>query len=719
MSIITTRPSATDFLGDWVRTGGTSAHGVLSDNSDATYMQSAGLLSMEQDYPLPTIPAGGLVVAIVARARTRKVNGDKVRVRFLLNPDNFKDRYGNVVDELLVITWAAVTTTNLFVGYIDSLPAASASEMNVDKESGDADARVFETYFDWHYNAKPVVNVLKPVTPITTDTTPAVSWEHTTLDTTGGVQTHFRAKVFTDAQYLDANFDPETSTAFEDSGVIIQDSLEWEPSTAQLDDTYRAYVKIAQTLYPSGRVHWSDWDFIEYTVTINRPAVPTITAAAESGQGRNKLTLGVAAGPASTDALQVERSLDSSTWSPLRTKEDSGRVPLPYVMAIGTFSDTADATSHAPNLPVPPGGIQSGDLLLAVSSFDSNTTVAWPSDWTEIKDETGNALAVSVACAYKRATGNESGTITVTTSTAQGGAVQILCIRNAHKTTAPEVSTGVSAATANADPDSLNPAGWATEHTLWIAAMGNDGDVAVTAGPSGYYGFLNTRWANVAGAGVATASKLLSAASEDPGAFTHAAEDTRAFTIAVRGATPDPIVYDYEAPNGRPAYYRARSIHDYSADPAGVFSSIAASAWTTVVNAAWQGNDVWVKHPSKPGLNLIVEVYSQPSYERVTRQGVFQPLGRSSVIVVSDKRGPPQGTMTFSLDGGVDRDAWDSLLNEVDPLLVQMPIKYKWDERWVLFGDHHRERYVDMLEVDDTLDTLPWIEVPRPAGNLE
>ena len=206
----------------------------------------------------------------------------------------------------------------------------------------------------------------------------------------------------------------------------------------------------------------------------------------------------------------------------------------PYVVATSVLADTANATTHNVPLPTPAGGILANDILLWIGCVDGNTVVSPPGGWTEIKDE-ASGVACEVYVFWKRAAGGETGNVTVTTGSEAGGH-QILCIRGGHLTTAPAISTGVTSTAANPNPDSLDPAGWAAEDTLWIAAAGNDANVAITAGPAGYSGFLNTRWANTNGAGIATAWKNANATSEDPGAFTMAAEDSRAFTIAIRPA---------------------------------------------------------------------------------------------------------------------------------------------------------------------------------------
>src|SRR3990172_2787877 len=99
--------------------------------------------------------------------------------------------------------------------------------------------------------------------------------------------------------------------------------------------------------------------------------------------------------------------------------------------------------------------------------------------------------------------------------------------------TAPAAQTSDGNST-NPDPPNLDPAGWVTEKTLWIAVAGNDGNVQSTAGPSGYSFYIRDYVATAGGVHLAGAVKESEASSEDPGVFTMASEQWAAGTIAVR-----------------------------------------------------------------------------------------------------------------------------------------------------------------------------------------
>lgn len=209
---------------------------------------------------------------------------------------------------------------------------------------------------------------------------------------------------------------------------------------------------------------------------------------------------------------------------------------FPTLEATGTFSDTANGTTHAANYPAPAGGILANDILVCCVGMDaasSTMDVTYPGGWAEIVDgQFGSAMRGSAA--WLRASGGESGTFTVTTSASEGGGIRVLCIRGAHTTTAPEGATATGSST-DPNPPSIT-ASWGAADNFVIAMAMNDGNVAITAGPGGYSNFGNTRWANTAGAGVATATLTTTAATEDPGVFTMTAEQWAAGTIVIRPA---------------------------------------------------------------------------------------------------------------------------------------------------------------------------------------
>lgn len=311
MTVVTTRPNATNTLGAWTVIGAANAHTALSDNSDASYLSDGD--SAEVGAADPTIPAGAVVKRIAARIRVAQVSSaPSISTRLLI---------GGVSVGLTSqgVSWSSPTT---ITGPSVDAPA-TATDIDV-RFGTTGDLRLYETYVDTTYVATPVVDVTAPVTPVGDTNRPLVEWT-TTLDSDGGDQTAYEVRVFTDAQYTAGAFNPATSTATDESDITTSAATSWQGDELLPDDTYRAYVRVAQTV--NGESHWSDWDYIEFTVAVDPPGVPLLTATADSVNGRVVLELDDQAGDATTDMFEVQRSLDGgATWETVRGLRDDGLI---------------------------------------------------------------------------------------------------------------------------------------------------------------------------------------------------------------------------------------------------------------------------------------------------------------------------------------------------------------------------------------------------------
>lgn len=203
-----------------------------------------------------------------------------------------------------------------------------------------------------------------------------------------------------------------------------------------------------------------------------------------------------------------------------------------------TGTQVSDATSWTG--PTYPTNIAAGDLVVGFIGCDGNPTVTWPSPWIKIGDYvSGTACRLSIAYFWSAA-GAETGTFTVTLSAAEQGAWRTIRVTGAHPTSAPEVGTAATGTSANPDPPNLDPAGWATEDTLWIACYGqDDGRRSQSAVPANYTnGFYDTS-GGPTGAALGTARRTNTIGAENPGTFTiSAAQAWVAQTLAIRPAPP-------------------------------------------------------------------------------------------------------------------------------------------------------------------------------------
>lgn len=325
MTLVTLRPNATTQDGASI-TGAATAHAATNDNSDASYVTitSGGANSLVVSLGDLTLPAGAVIKSIALRLRSAWVAGATqvtARTTGAQTPATVHN-----------ISWGVATTTTVLVATTDAVTGTAFTDGAVDGASVEVTTgsavgtRIYEVYVDVTYVAKPVVSVVAPTGTLTDTNLPTVEWSNT-LDSDGGAQARFQVKVFTDAQYLAGGFDPDTSPATIDSGDTAAAATSWQATSSLADDTYRAYVRVAQTV--NGVSHWSAWAFSGFVIDVDLPAAPTFTATADSANARNVLVVDDNAGTATTDAFEIQRSLDGgTTWETVRQLE-AGEIAAP------------------------------------------------------------------------------------------------------------------------------------------------------------------------------------------------------------------------------------------------------------------------------------------------------------------------------------------------------------------------------------------------------
>lgn len=188
-----------------------------------------------------------------------------------------------------------------------------------------------------------------------------------------------------------------------------------------------------------------------------------------------------------------------------------------------TTTSSGNGTSHTVAIP---DGAASGKRVEVWFSSDGNPTITLPtgSTWTRyFTDVTVSDATLSVF--YRDLDGTEgfSGTgdtISVSTSVTERTAHASYLISGHDTGTAPEgtSSTGTSE---TPDPPNLDPAGWASEESLWICGAGLRFAGSFTAAPANYTNLLNLQTAGAdAGATIGSARRILDASAENPGGFT-------------------------------------------------------------------------------------------------------------------------------------------------------------------------------------------------------
>jgi hypothetical protein len=177
---------------------------------------------------------------------------------------------------------------------------------------------------------------------------------------------------------------------------------------------------------------------------------------------------------------------------------------------------------------------------------------------------------------------------------------------------------------------------------------------------------------------------------------------------------PDINAYDYEAPNGTDVTYRARAVHEF---PSGDESF---SDWVEATPTSWSSTDTWLKHPSRPSLNVTVDLasYAGGTIARAGRRSKAQPLGSTDAVVITDTRESDSGTVSIIAQSDDERDDLAAMFDTLAPLLLQVRPTDHEPDRYLALGDHSTARGIDKSFGVGTYENLPWDEVPRPSGPL-
>ncbi|MGZ4617182.1 MAG: hypothetical protein ACXV3F_00330 [Frankiaceae bacterium] len=167
------------------------------------------------------------------------------------------------------------------------------------------------------------------------------------------------------------------------------------------------------------------------------------------------------------------------------------------------------------------------------------------------------------------------------------------------------------------------------------------------------------------------------------------------------------LLYDYEAPYGAAVSYSSQE------------SPSTVSAQVTVAVSR-----VWLVHPGVPSLSQPVRL-AAGAFTRRTRpvtQGVFQVMGRTNPVVVSDgARKGVQSTLTVLTQSQADADAIDALMSDAGVVLLNIPttLGYNFRTCYIAPGEMQSGPVVD--KVFETWQTFSWpfYVVDRPAGGSQ
>ena len=339
MTTATYRPAG--YSGDW----GASPPQKLSDEDDATFVTGlspyAYLLAEFQVNSLPW--ASNIAIKwVTARARMRTPSGPNWAITLEAwgveagyvgyhpvwgqgGSVQVQNTASNVFQTLSTGAIQPVEFTQVGTGaavYLGIHPT-------IRYPSFPTDIDISELYLDVVYALPPTTTVTAPTGTYTDRSNPTISWTHTVNDGDGGAQTAYQVVVYDTATFSSGGFSPGVTAGDWTSGIVGSSLKQVTLPIALVNDTYRAYVRTAQSI--NGQLHWAAWAFSGFVINVSPPTTPTITPTGDNTNARMKLSLaGSGAATAVTVLFEVQRSNDNGvTWVPVR-----GEIGL-YVAAVG------------------------------------------------------------------------------------------------------------------------------------------------------------------------------------------------------------------------------------------------------------------------------------------------------------------------------------------------------------------------------------------------
>ena len=354
MAVATLRPNITlTNNGPWT-TGAATVHGALSDSSDATTVAapSASLQLLTLGFGDLTLPAGAIIQSV--QTKVRATGGGRSLLFRLKTAAGITSADETITPTGTVTTYAGAAhqTDGNFAAWTDATVDTINLELFAFGTTGAI--TLFEIELVVTYSTIPVVTVTSPAGTITTTTRPDVLWSWTDPD--GNPPAVAEAKIFDEATYTAAGFDPATSAALWASGTtflpggVVPFTIGFDLSNTF---TYRAYVRAAKLL-GGDQYHYSAWALATFTISITPPAAPTIDAAgAENEFGRIALTISHPGGSPAASYLTIEYSDDlGATWANVR---NSAQIAAPNPPVGGSASDPYTASYLATYGTVIPG----------------------------------------------------------------------------------------------------------------------------------------------------------------------------------------------------------------------------------------------------------------------------------------------------------------------------------------------------------------------------
>ncbi len=408
---ITRRPSSTvqDPTTVWTKTGGATIHAILSDNSDSSYISSTQRSELPAKHVVFDIAD---VVAVTDIPLGAKIESVRLRQRVLQVAPSGGGSFGSGIlfgGQIVQTIVSTILGGSLFsflahffrfpcpppapgtgavpqtvdYAYFVEKPSGGAWTLDVFNaldwhifraDSSGLNGRTYEFYVDLNYNEQPTVDVTGPASPVVDTTRPIVTIDYDDPD--GDLQDAFRVKVFTAAQVAAVGFNVETATPFTQADWMPGQASQWLCNRELPNDDYVVYAQVRQKWTVPGDTPGSvgefrsEWDSLAFTVDVDGPPAPTVTATPDDVTDRVRVDLVAGVG---TETYNVYVSDDSGvSWALARggyqvlAAADGSAVLFDYTAPLN-MARWYRANAYRT--------LASG---LKVASDDSNTAIATP-----------------------------------------------------------------------------------------------------------------------------------------------------------------------------------------------------------------------------------------------------------------------------------------------------------------------------------------------------
>jgi hypothetical protein len=439
MASYTLRPNA-NWNGDTLFTGtGGSDHAVLADDTDATFLLRTSTTvpaSYEAEFGTVTLSADEIVTSVNLRARISSLAADSL-AQFSIGV--ITDRNGRTVNFSIPISKQGIvsaTTFDLGLKLTSAPNGAPWSQTTIDnlvaKFTDGATGSVvlppdptnrttlFALYIDVETAPRPTVTVTAPTGTVTDTSFPSVTW--TPVFSDGSPQNAYEIKIFDAATYGGASFSPDTSEPVIETGIITSpnDGQTLEGDLAN-STTYRAYVRVASLV--NGNNFFSDWAFSQFSLAIDSPATPTVSAFFDSSSGAVTVTIFGRTNAMSPNQASLETNTDGwvavSNCSISRSTAQASNGTASLAVQSGSAGDMTASTTTATKF-----AVASNNKFSATAEFRADTTARSCSVGLIWLNAAGTAISTIFGTAESDSTSawnecNVSGTAPATATHAQ------------------------------------------------------------------------------------------------------------------------------------------------------------------------------------------------------------------------------------------------------------------------------------------------------------